>query len=77
MDRATLVVQEIVRIVETSNRVNGIPAYPFSGFYGDLYLPDLTVLIEPLAAVGIAATPTEYGLLLTWSKNGSTDGSPS
>lgn len=48
----------------------GRTTYPFRGYLGDLYLPDLTVLIPALEAEGYTVAVEPPGLMISW-KNGS------
>lgn len=54
----------------------GRTSYPFRGYTGYLYLPDLTVLVEPLRAEGYTVAVVPEGLLISW-ENGSTTTPPS
>ena len=54
----------------------GRTTYPFRGYTGKLYLPDLTVLIPALEAEGYTVTVAPPGLVISW-ENGSTPAPPS
>lgn len=54
----------------------GRTTYPFQGYTGYLYLPDLTVLIPALQAEGYTVTVAPPGLVISW-ENGSTPPSTS
>lgn len=66
-----LVVLEWIRKDIEGLKGAGRTTYPFRGYMGYLYLPDLTVLIPALEADGYTVTVADPGLIISW-ENGST-----